>query len=91
MNYVQEVQEALAAKLGLDPELRKLYALLVLVKGEETSLEDVHDAWSIWCNIDRPTHRSLIPFDQLTPKVQELDRLYMEVIHEVSREIKWKK
>ncbi len=83
--YVADVIADLAARTGLtDPALLRLYALLVFSKGWETTLEDVHDAWSLWRMESDPGHRSLIPFDQLTPEVQELDRAYMEAIHEVA-------
>jgi hypothetical protein len=66
---------------GLDPVLANLYALLALTKGEETSLEDVHDAWAVWTATTRGVHRSLIPFAELSPEVQELDRKYVDGIH----------
>ena len=62
-------------------DLLRLYTLLVLVKGVNTSLEDVHDAWAVWRQTTNVTHRSLVPFDQLTQEVQELDRPYVEAIH----------
>jgi len=81
-NYVQPILEALTEALpGCDENLLDLYALLALVKGTKTTLEDVHDAWSVWRALGNPTHKSLIPFDQLTPEVQELDRKYMNAIH----------
>lgn len=64
----------------LDQVLTRLYALLVLVKGEETTLKDVHDAWSVWRDVTHPTHPSLVPFDQLPPEVQALDTPYRDAI-----------
>lgn len=81
-NYVQPVLDDLAELLpGCDKALLNLYALLAMTRGVNTTLENVHDAWSIWRNPDAPTHRSLLPFDELTVKVQELDRKYMDAIH----------
>lgn len=81
-NYIQPVIADLARLLpGCDGILLNLYALLAMTRGVNTRLEDVHDAWSIWQNLSDPRHRSLIPFDQLAPDVQELDRKYMEAIH----------
>lgn len=81
-NYVQPVIADLAKLLpGCDGFLLNLYALLAITRGPNTRLEDVHDAWSIWQNLSNPEHRSLIPFDQLTAEVQELDRKYMGAIH----------
>lgn len=61
-------------------QLLDLYALLVLVKGEETTLEDVHDAWAIWRNRTKPDHPSIKPFDQLAAEVQVLDEPYAQAI-----------
>jgi hypothetical protein len=85
INYASEVMRRIHTELpGLDPALAQLYALLALTKGTETSLKDVHDAWSLWTAVVRGSHKSLIPFNQLTPAVQELDRKYMEGIHRAS-------
>lgn len=89
-NYVQTVIDSLNDRVNLYPDLTPLYALLVMTTGVSTTLEDVHDAWSIWQNYTQPDHRSLIPFDELTLEVQELDRKYMEAIHAVARELNLK-
>lgn len=68
-----------------DLSLYRLYALLLLTKGGATTDEDVHNAWSVWaCGAD-PQHRSLVPFNQLPPAVQDLDTPYTAAIHAVSR------
>jgi hypothetical protein len=72
----------------LDPELARLYALLVLVKGEATTLRDVHDAGSVWRDRTRPDHPSLIPFEQLSRVVQLLDRPYATAIHKAGRAVR---
>lgn len=85
-NYVQLVLDRLHAESpGLDPDLAQLYALLVMTKGVETTLEDVHEAWGLWRNTTNPAHRSLIPFSELTPEVQELDRVYVDAIHRTAK------
>ncbi len=85
-NYVQAVLDRLnQASPGLDPDLAQLYALLALVKGVDTTLEDVHDAWALWRNATNPQHKSLVPFDELTLEVQELDREYMDAIHKAAQ------
>lgn len=92
MNYVQNVQALLDEELkmkGADYEgLLEVYTLLVITKGENCTNEDVHDAWSIWQNKTQPSHRSLIPFEQLTKKVQDLDDQYRLAIIKVSKFIK---
>lgn len=85
-NYVAEIITRINIELpGLEPALAQLYALLALTKGTGTTLEDVHDAWSIWTATTRSSHRSLIPFAELSHEVQELDREYMDGIHRVAR------
>lgn len=81
VNYAQRAIELVNAESpGLEPELAQLYALLALVKGANASLQDVHDAWAVWRTATRPAHKALVPFGQLAPEVQELDREYMEAI-----------
>ncbi len=88
MNYFQDVVDAIKIEIpDIADDLAPIYALLVLVKGEETSMEDVHDAWSAWTNPKRPDHKSLVWFDELTPEIQEYDRKYMNHIHDVARDL----
>lgn len=84
-NYVHTCHSHLAAKLaGCNPELLKFYSLLVRTTGTNTTSADVHEAWSEWkAGID-PSHRSLIPFDDLTPEVQALDDKYRDAIRETA-------
>jgi hypothetical protein len=85
-NYVQKIKDALKElHPQMDSELLDVYALLVLVKGEDVTLKDVHDAWSVWKNNIRPDHRSLIEFDELTPEVQALDQRYADSIETVAK------
>lgn len=85
MNYVEQVQTRLKEILpSLDDDLLRLYTLLALVNGTDTTLEDVHDAWSVWKNISHKDHKSLIFFEDLSVEVQELYRKYMDAIHAAS-------
>jgi len=85
MNYVAEIVADLKVDLDDCPDdLLAVYALLVLMKGFFTDLEDVHDAWSVWRNQSNPAHKSLVPFDQLTPEVQALDEKYANAIRAAS-------
>ena len=87
-NYVQNTLDALNIECpGLEPELAQLYALLVHTMGPYTSLEDVHDAWSLWRNTTAPEHRSLIPFDELSREVQEMDREYRDAIRRTALKV----
>jgi len=88
MNYIERTTQALLAELPkLDSDLAGLYVLLILIKGIDTTLEDVHDAWSVWRSKTRPDHKSIVWFYMLTFEVQELDRKYMEAIHKVARKV----
>lgn len=88
--YVQQVIDDLAGRLpDCPPELIRLYALLALTRGPEADLEDVRDAWAIWRSSTDPHHRSLLPFDRLSPAVQELDRKYLEQVHEAAATYAW--
>lgn len=93
MNYVDEVREELAKHIRVGKGLMRVYSLLVIVKGEDTTLQDVHDAWAVNINEtwDRETngeHRSLIPFDQLTKEIQDKDQNYVDAIRKTARILK---
>ena len=81
-NYVKEVREVLKIKSGCDGPLLDLYTLLVFVKGKNVTWKDVHDAWAIWRNRTAPEHKSLVPYETLSPDVQKLDEEYANAIAE---------
>lgn len=66
-------------------ELYRLYALLVLTTGKETTLENVHDAWSTWMSAHDPDHKALRPFRQLDPGTRSEDRPYLNAIRTVAQ------
>lgn len=90
MNYIDEIADQIAGELHDLPisdewrPLYRLYALLCLAKGDETSLADVHDAWTVFTLEHQPDHKSLIPFDDLTPEVQARDQPYKDAIQIVA-------
>jgi hypothetical protein len=86
-NYVEIARDLLEKKVNVHGVLLDLYTLLVFTKGKDVTLKDVHDAWAIWKNNKMRDHRSLIPFDELTIEVQELDRSYADAIAETAIEI----
>ncbi len=87
MNYVQEFKEELRRELPkCDNVLLDLYTLLGLTLGTEVTEKDVHDAWSVWKSPVMPEHRSLIPFDELSREVQDMDTKYVNAI----RTVAWK-
>jgi mannitol-1-phosphate/altronate dehydrogenase len=95
VNYIDEAREELLKHVKIGKGLQNVYALLVLVKGEETTLKDVHDAWSVninqtWDKEQFGEHYSLVPFDQLKQETQEKDNKFVEAIHAAARALKEK-
>ena len=89
MNYIEDVAQALDNILKMTDTpyvgLLGVYALLVFTVGEKCTNENIHDAWSIWQTRTEPEHRSLIPFDELTKEVQDLDTEYRDAVIEVAK------
>lgn len=84
-NYVKNAKEVLREtfeenNLVVGDNLLDLYTLLLLTKGLKVTEKDVHEAWAIYTNQINPRHKSLIPFEDLTKEVQNLDTPYTEVI-----------
>lgn len=93
MNYIDEVKTELLKHIRVGKGLQDVYAILVLVKGEDVTLKDVHDAWSVnilrtWDFEQFGAHRSVIPFDQLSPEVQAKDQNYVDGIKATARALK---
>lgn len=94
MSYIEDIAEAVFRKANPDRlmndeerALYLIYATLVLAVGTNTSLRDVHDAWSAWKAMSDPEHASLKPFDQLPQHIQEADRPYADAIRRVAEEL----
>ena len=89
-NYIDEVKEELRKHMKVGTGLQNVYALLVLVKGQNVTLKDVHDAWAVninqtWDHAQYGNHRSIIPFEHLIPEVQMKDQQYVDAIKETAR------
>lgn len=89
MNYVAAARAELIRALGdraegCSRQLIDAYTLLVLVKGTACSLADIHDAWAIAEDGRRADHPALIPFDELTTRVQALDAPYRAAVIEAA-------
>jgi hypothetical protein len=87
MSYVTNLAEAIRSRVPSDlipegdtTELFKLYALLALVKRENVTASDVHDAWSVWMSTEKPDHPSIRPFEDLPTFQQEEDQPFLEAI-----------
>ena len=75
--------------------LVKMYALLVLTKGENITLKDVHDAWAMDMNFKPQTnycygheHKSIVPFEQLDKEVQNKDQKFVSALIRVAKKLK---
>ncbi len=93
MNYIDGVKVELNQHIKVGKGLQDVYAILVLVKGEDVTLKDVHDAWAVnilrtWDFKQFGEHRSVVPFDQLTPEVQAKDQKYVDGIKATARALK---
>ncbi len=87
MNYIEEARKILEVKSDCHGSLLDLYTMLVFVKGNDVTWKDVHDAWAVWKNNEVPDHKSLIPYEDLTPEVQQLDEEYAHAIAETAKEL----
>lgn len=59
--------------------------------GTPITNEEIHDAWSIWKNTVDSSHVSIIPYNQLSIEIQELDAPYTDAVNRAADRIKnWK-
>jgi hypothetical protein len=88
MNYIQRIADIIRLEMS-DEVLPKsdnlnqlfcMYALLLLVKGQDVTAEDVHNTWATWMNHENPQHRSILPFSALSKDVQEQDQPFVQAI-----------
>lgn len=94
MNYIDEVKEELAKHIKVGKGLMDMYALLVLIKGDEVTLEDVHDAWAVninktWDTEQYGQHRSMVWFHKLSEETRNKDQKYVDAIRETARVLKY--
>lgn len=64
--------------------LYRIYAVLLLAKGERVTAEDVHNAWVAWASTAQPASEHLIPFAALSQAVQNLDEPFAAAIRAVA-------
>ena len=84
---IQRSAEPNAAQQSEDLPLYRLYAILVLAKGQDVTAEDVHNAWVAWASEHEPENRNLLPFKELSVSVQRKDQRYVDAIHQVAGRI----
>src|SRR5688572_22285767 len=77
-----------AALSDEDLPLYRIYAVLLLAKGQDVTAEDVHNAWAAWASEHEPESRDLLPFKELSLRVQRKDLLYADAIHQVAERMR---
>lgn len=96
VTYIDEITNKVVERTHIrNKYLVRLYALLVLVKGEDITLEDVHDAWSMDMNFKPQTdycygheHLSIVPFNELCMETQNKDKKYVDILRSIAKEYK---
>jgi hypothetical protein len=91
MNYIDDLAQKVRSYVPDDslPEgdvglLFRLYALLVLVKGQTVTSADVHNAWAVWMTGEDPEHPALRPFTDLPSDKREEDQIFVDAIRSVA-------
>lgn len=93
--YIDKVVDKVKNDCGIKNNyLARYYALLVLVKGTDITLQDVHDAWAMSMNFSPQTdycygheHKSIVPFEDLDSEVQNKDARFVERLKKVAKEL----
>lgn len=92
MNYIEQIARQIraavpASKLPDDDthDLFRMYAVLVLAKGESVDAADVHNAWVSWMSGREPEHEALVPYDRLPLEIADQDAPYVAAIRSVAR------
>ena len=87
-NYVTRAIDRLRELLpDCEFDLLRFYGLLVLTKGTQTTLGDVHDAWACWRAVTKPDHKLLVPDGELSFSDAEKDLEYVLGIRQVAAEM----
>ena len=96
ITYIDTIADKIATEANIkNRSLLQLYTLLVLTKGENITLEDVHDAWATSMNFRPVTpncygheHKSIIPFDQLSEETQNKDVKFVKKLQKIAKDLK---
>lgn len=95
MNYLDSIANEIWRQVPVDAvpdedatELFRLYAVLLLAKGEEVSRRDVHNAWVAWMASKGQQHSSMRPFEELADDTKAEDSPFVVAIRTVARHIR---
>ena len=67
--------------------LLRLYAVLLMAKGESVNDVDVHNAWAAWMSGQNGEHQSLVGFSDLPDKVKAEDQVFTAAIRAAARDL----
>jgi hypothetical protein len=84
---IQRSADPNATHQSEDLPLYRLYAVLLLAKGQAVTAEDVHNAWVAWASEYEPENRNLLPFKELSLSVQRKDQRYVDAIYQVAERL----
>jgi hypothetical protein len=84
---IQRIADPDAVPPDEDLPLYRLYAVLLLIKGQKVTTGDVHNAWAAWASDHDPNNRNLLPFKELSLRIQRKDQAYVDAIHEAARRL----
>jgi len=90
VNYLDSIAEAIRNEVPSElvpadaDALFLMYAVLARAKGESTTAEDVHDAWTAWMSGRGEKHESMRPFADLDSAVKQQDEPFVKAIHRAS-------
>jgi hypothetical protein len=65
-------------------DLFRLYAVLLLAKGQAVDRKDVHNAWVAWMSARGEQHSSMRPFDELPDNTKAEDSPFVLAIRRVA-------
>jgi hypothetical protein len=94
VTYLEELAEDIRAAVpeGALPDvdtgdLFLTYAVLLLAKGEQVSIDDVHNAWVGWMVARGERHGAMVPLEELAPETQAKDLPFAVAIRRVAQEL----
>jgi hypothetical protein len=94
MTYLDELAEEIRRAVPTDAlpsddtsSLFRIYAVLLLAKGEAVTRGDVHNAWVAWMLDKGETHKSIVPFEKLPTETQGEDSPFVIAVRTVARRL----
>lgn len=92
IQYIAEKGSHNRRSVRINNYLARYYAMIVLIKGENITLKDVHDAWAMNQNYSPVgyghEHKSIVPFEELSKETQDKDEIFVQILKEVVRVLK---